>query len=259
MTAVDFEVDLKVEGPLATLTLHRPGQRNAMTVSMWQALGEKLDQIAARPPAAMLAIRGRGGAFTTGSDVREFAQMDLAAAEHAFVVMEDVLTKVERLPLPTVAVVDGFALGAGCELARAADMRLATSSAVMGMPIARLGIRISTHFARRLVDLLGPSRAKELLYTGRLVDAQEAASLGLINRLIDREEIDGELQVMAQAMNQLSPASLLAAKRAVGRCVGIEVPVPPSMTDEFVDAADFPEGVRAFVEKRKPQFRRNLG
>lgn len=257
MTGTDFELDLKVDGPLATLTLHRPGQRNAMTVSMWRQLGDQLAAIAKEPPAPVLAIRGGGGAFTTGSDVREFATMDLPSAERAFVIMEEILAQVEALPVPTIAVLDGFALGAGCELALACDMRLATSAAVMGMPIARLGIRISMDFARRLVDLLGPSRAKELLYTGRLVDAQAALELGLVNRLIAREEMDGELAVMAQAMSQLSPASLLAAKRAVGRCIGVDVPVPASMTDAFVDASDFPEGVKAFVEKRAPQFRRN--
>lgn len=242
------------EDGIATITINRPRARNAFTVAMWTELKLLAERVAADPAVRVVVLQGSGEeAFTSGSDISEFARMSVDEVDAGFQVMEDAITAVERLPLPTIASLNGFALGGGLELSLACDLRIATERATIGMPIARLGIMISPLFARRITDLIGPSRAKDMLYTGRFIGANEALNMGLVNYFVLSHDLKRTTQELARRIASYSQSSVRAAKKAVELCSPLFA-VPMDTGPYFIDRADFPEGVRAFLEKRHPQF-----
>lgn len=241
---------------IATITINRPWVRNAFTVDMWRTLHQFADAIRANRAIRVVILQGAGDeAFTSGSDISEFAAMKVEEVDAGFQVMEDAITAIETLPIPTIACLNGFALGGGFELALACDLRIASERATMGMPIARLGIMISPKFAKRIVDLVGPSRGKDLLYTGRFVGANDALNMGLVNYFVLSHELKRTTRDLARRIAGFSGSSVRAAKQAVTVCLplseatGAEGPY-------FIDREDFPEGVAAFLEKRSPNFKK---
>lgn len=239
---------------IATITINRPLVRNAFTFPMWSQLHELAKQVKADQQVRVLVVSGAGDeSFTSGSDIREFAAMSPAEVNAGFGVMEDAISAIETLPIPTIAALNGFALGGGLELALACDLRIASERATLGMPIARLGIMLSPKFAKRIVDLIGPSLAKDILYTGRLVGATEALHMGLVNYFVLSHELKAKTRETARRIASFSQSSVRAAKKAVELCA----PFSPSSTDTapyFIDPVDFAEGVKSFLEKRKPDF-----
>lgn len=241
------------EGVL-TLTINRPHVRNAFTVSMWSELNRIVDQIRTDPRIRVVIIQGAGDeAFTSGSDIGEFAAMTIEEADAGFQIMEEAISAVESLPMPTIACLNGYALGGGLELALACDLRIASERATLGMPIARLGIMISPRFAKRIVDLIGPSRTKDLLYTGRLVGASDALHMGLVNYFVLSHALKATTSEVAHRVAGLSGASIRAAKEAVALCLPLSE-ASSSQGPYFIDRLDFPEGVAAFLAKREPRF-----
>lgn len=246
---------MEEQNGIATIVINRPWVKNAFTVQMWQTLHRFADEVRALPHVRVLVIQGAGEeAFTSGSDIAEFAAMPVEEVDLGFQVMEDAITALEQLPIPTIACLNGFALGGGLELALACDLRVASERATMGMPIARLGIMLSPKFAKRIVDLVGPSRGKDLLYTGRFVGANEALSMGLVNYFVLSHDLKKTTQEIARRIADFSGSSIRAAKRAVGMCLPLSA-ATSSEGPYFIDRADFPEGVKAFLEKRPPRFR----
>jgi enoyl-CoA hydratase len=242
---------------IATVTINRPLVRNAFTVAMWQQLHRFADELRADPDVRVLMIQGAGEeAFTAGSDIREFAAMSLDLVDANFQVMEDAISAIENLPIPTLACLNGYALGGGLELALACDIRVASERATLGMPIARLGIMISPRFAKRLVDLVGPSRAKDLLYTGRLIGANEALAMGLVNYFTLSHDLRGTANDIVRRIARHSAPSVAAAKRAVALCLPLSE-AKDSTEAYFIHPDDFPEGVAAFLAKRPPEFMRS--
>lgn len=243
------------EGGIAVITINRPWVRNAFTVAMWQELQAQVEALGADPQVRVLVIQGAGDeAFTAGSDIREFAAMSIPEVDSGFQVMEDAISAVENLPIPTIAALNGYALGGGLELALACDLRVASERATLGMPVARLGIMISPKFAKRIVDLVGPSRGKDLLYTGRLVGASEALSMGLVNCHVLSHELRQTTMEMARRIARQSHSAVRAAKAAVAMCVPLSAGGGGLQGPYFIDPRDFPEGVAAFMERRPPRF-----
>ena len=243
------EIRMIRQDGLATVLIRRPWAKNAFTVEMWQQLQAALEALAEDSGVRVVLLRGEGEAFTTGSDVRQFGAMNLEQAEAAFRCMEGAIATLEQVPVPTLAAIDGFALGAGLELALACDVRIASTRARLGMPVARLGIQISADFARRMVDLIGPSRTKDLLFTGRLMPARAALRAGLVNYLVPPADLPGLVEKLTAEIQAQAGSSLRAAKQSVA--VALERERVPAA---FVHARDFPEGVRAFLERRRPSF-----
>lgn len=241
------------EEGIATITINRPGVRNAFTVKMWRQLRQLAEQIQASGEARVVILQGAGDqAFTSGSDIRELATMTVDEVNANLQVIEEAISAVENLPVPTIACLNGYAIGGGLELALGCDLRVASEQAQLGIPVSKLGVAISHRFARRLVDLVGPSRAKDLLYTGRLVTAREAQAMGLVNYLAPADQLDGAVRELAQRIAHHSGTALRAAKGAVAICLpqhGNEI-----SEGERVDPVDFAEGVRAWLEKRAPRF-----
>lgn len=249
------KITLQESGGLAIITIHRPQKRNALTANMWRQLSEIASRVLDNPKNKVLLLRGSGEQFTAGSDIGEFHEMSLEEAEHSFVLMEKAISTIENLPLPTIGVINGPAMGAGLELALACDLRIGSEKARLGIPVGKLGITINNKFAKRLVDLVGPSVTKELVFLGRILKADEAYSLGMLNYLIDETSLDRYALRMGKLVASMSPASLLAVKQSVNECVN-SAPVLWKHSTPFVDPHDFPEGVAAFVEKRPPRFTR---
>jgi enoyl-CoA hydratase len=249
------KIILQETAGLAIITIHRPQFKNALTANMWNQLSQVGKKVLENPKNKVLLLRGSGEQFTAGSDLKEFHQMSLEEAESAFVHMENTISTFERLPIPTIGVINGPAMGAGLELALACDIRIGSEKSKLGIPVGKLGITINNKFAQRLVNLVGPSVAKDLVYTGRMLKAEEAYRVGMLNYLVKEKDLDRYAIKMGQLVASMSPASLLAVKQSVQECVD-SAPILWKGSTPFVDVNDFPEGVAAFVEKRPPRFNR---
>ena len=249
------KIILQETGGLAIITIHRPQKRNALTANMWNQLAEIGQKVLDNPKNKVLLLRGHGKQFTAGSDIGEFHEMSLDEAENSFILMEKAISTIENLPLPTIGVINGPAMGAGLELALACDLRIGSEKARLGIPVGKLGITINNKFAKRVVDLVGPSVTKELVYLGRILKAEEAYSLGMLNYLVNETELDRYALRMGKLVASMSPASLMAVKQSVNECIN-STPALWTGSTPFVDQQDFSEGVAAFVEKRSPRFTR---
>ena len=182
----------EIVGPIATLTFNRPDVRNAMTWSMYQALIDACDAVDATKGIRTLVLKGAGGqAFVSGTDIGQFREFesprDGVNYERR---LDEVMDRLERVTKPTIAQIEGAATGGGCAIALACDLRYCTPESRFGIPIAKtLGNCLSVANHARLLDLIGPARAKEMIFTGRLINATEAAALGLVNRVVEANRL----------------------------------------------------------------------
>lgn len=255
LTKEDAKIVYQETAGLAIITIRRPQAKNALTANMWSELRTIALQVLDNPKNKVLLIRGYGEQFTAGSDIKEFNAISLDEAEQAFVHMERTISTIERLPIPTIAVINGPAMGAGLELALACDLRIGSDKAKLGIPVGKLGITLNNQFAQRLVSLIGPSMTKDLVYTGRMLKAEEAYRLGMLNYMTTDKDLDRYAIRIAKLVASMSPASLLAVKTSVQECID-SVPQLWQGSSSFVDSNDFPEGILAFVEKRTANFKR---
>ena len=243
-------VGLHIAGGVAVISLRRPDKMNAINSEMWETISQMVHRVSKDENVRVLVLRGEGENFSAGSDLKELGESDLARVEDIFHRAEECAAALEESPLPTIACIRGYALGTGLLMALDCDMRIAEQNVIVGIPIARLGITLSETFVRRIVALTGPATMKDLVYTGRLVDSQEATRLGLVDRVVPQNEsVLRETLQISKVIRQQSSASLLAAKRWGGSGSGR---VPAAY--DHVDPDDFSEGVRAFLEQRPPRF-----
>jgi enoyl-CoA hydratase len=253
------EVQFTSEGPIAFLTFNRPDARNAMTWPMYDALADACDRVDADEGTRVFVLRGAGDAFVAGTDISQFTSFatsdDGIAYERR---MEQVIERLERVAVPTIAQVHGVAAGGGCLIALACDLRVCSHVAKFGVPIARtLGNCLSAGNCARLVDLIGPARTKELLFTGRLLDAAEAAALGLVTRMAEPQALDAAVRELAQTIASNAPLTIRVTKEAVRRIAlgrRLEERLADDLTALCYGSHDFREGVSAFLEKRTPRF-----
>ena len=254
LEAEDAKIIYQETAGLAIITIHRPQAKNALTANMWDQLAKIALQVLGNPKNKVLILRGSGENFTAGSDIKEFNSISLEKAEEAFVHMEKTISTIEHLPIPTIGVINGPAMGAGLELALACDIRIGSEKAKLGIPVGKLGITLNNKFAQRLVQLLGPSTTKDLVFTGRMFKAEEAFKIGLLNYLVAEKDLNKFMIRMGKLVAGMSPDSLIAVKQSVQECVD-SVPKLWEGSSPFV-GRDFTEGCQAFVEKRQPVFTR---
>lgn len=243
---------LNPTGSVATLTFGSGQRFNAMRLQDWQELHRAADSLAGNDSLRAVVVRGRGGVFCSGSDLREWDGASTDEVQASFAGMEAALRSIEDLPMPTVAIVEGFAVGAGCQLALACDLQLMNRSARMGMPIARLGILAPAAFANRLSLRIGPSRTKELLYGGRVLSAEQAGEIGLITTVVADDDADSALEGLLSGWEALSAASLRASKTAVDLALRPLVqPVRLAPQGPTADPREFARRVNAFLHRAR--------
>ena len=247
-------------GPVAFLTFNRPETGNALTWSMYDALTDACERVDADRDVRVFVIRGSGGVFSTGTDIRQFTEFRSGADGVAYERrLEACLSRLEAVAVPTIAQVEGPAVGAGCAIALACDLRVCTSTARFGVPIARtLGNVLSIENCARLVEHVGMARTKDLLITGRLLDAAEASAAGLVTRMAEANDIGRVVDDLAGATARNAPLTIQAMKEALRRISirrYLEVDGFERLSAACYDSADFREGVAAFLEKRPPRFK----
>jgi enoyl-CoA hydratase/carnithine racemase len=252
------EVLVDRDGPVVTLIFNRPEARNAMTWNMYERLSQVCDEVDADDSVRALVLRGAGGkAFVSGTDISQFTVFTTAEEGIAYERDGDErMDRLERVAKPVIAQIEGYAVGAGFKIAAACDIRIATPDARFGAPIARtLGNCLSMATYSTFVDLFGPSRTKELIFTARLLSAEEAHAAGFVHEIVPHDSIAARVRALADHISSHAPITLRVTKEAVRR---IQVERRARGGDDLVAetyaSADFKEGVRAFLEKRPPRW-----
>lgn len=248
-------------GPVATIMLNAPKRHNAISAAMWSGLREAVRMIGSNEEVRAVLVCGAGGqAFSAGAHIGEFAEV-YADADRARIYNEVVRAaqaELRHLARPTIAVIQGLCVGGGCGLALACDLRFAADSARFAITPARLGLAYSFADTAQLVEKVGPARAKDILFSGRQLSAQEALSFGLIDHIAQPNQLDGEAATYARQLAELSQTSIRAAKAMINRMfdltAGGDAEMDAMVASTF-SGEDFQEGYRAFMEKRKPAFR----
>lgn len=246
-----------VENGIATITIHRPDKLNALNADVIQDLNHALDEVISNREIRSALITGSGAkAFVAGADISEFMELDSAAGEAlARRGQELVFDKIEQCPKPVVAAVNGFALGGGCELAMACHFRIASSNARFGQPEVNLGLIPGYGGTQRLPQLVGKGKAMELCLSGRMMDAQEAHSCGLVNEVCEPDQLISRCTEILNLINTKSPMAMAGVIRCInqsGKTNGFETEITAFGACFGTD--DMKEGVGAFLEKRKAVF-----
>jgi enoyl-CoA hydratase len=253
----DGTVHLVRDGPIARITFDRPQARNAMTWGMYQLLGDYCVQLAGDDGVRVVVFRGAGGkAFVAGTDIAQF--LDFKSGDDGMGYeeqMEAILGALEKLPMPTLAVVEGYAIGGGLAIAACCDFCIATPGSRFGVPIARtLGNCLSVANTARLVAALGVPRTKRVLMLAELINADEALAGGFLTEIVPPEDIDRRVAELTDRLVHHAPITMRVAKEAIRRLVLAGLPGDEDLIRAAYGSDDFRRGVRAFVDKQEPQW-----
>ena len=248
-------------GPIARIVFNQPEKRNAVSLEMWEAVEAAVSRFSEDPGVRALILSGAGGkAFVSGADITEFdsERASEAAVAHYDAVTQRACDAIETFPKPTIAQIDGYCIGGGVALALACDLRICGKSSQFAIPAARLGLGYGYPGIKRLVDVVGPAFAKEIFFTARRFDAEEARAMGLVNRVVEDGTVREAAEDMAGMIAANAPITVASVKYIVGEAVKDESARDFDECDRRVkacfDSADYTEGRRAFLEKRKPNF-----
>jgi len=251
------EILCAIADGIATVTLNRPDKRNAMNTAVLDGLRARFDELEESRDVRVVVIRGAGTAFCSGMDLNELSRRQAEADPETGVTAA--LQRIERSRHPTIAMVHGDAFAGGCELALHCDLRVAAETARFAMPLARLGIVVPFPLGQKLVEIVGPAAAREILLTARPFDARRAAEIGMVHRVVVATEVEAATYEMARAIAGNAPLSLAGMKAMIQRAISQRERIEHADIDALVTRArksvDAREGVRAMLEKRRPQFR----
>jgi enoyl-CoA hydratase/carnithine racemase len=252
------EILTEVEDGVATVTLNRPDKRNAMTAALLDALRAAFDRLDDDAHVRVVVVRGAGPAFCAGMDLREMEARRRLGREAESGVTE-VLQRVERSRHPTIAMVHGDAIAGGCELALHCDLRIAAEPARLGMPLARIGLIVPFPLLQKLVEVIGAAHTRELLFTGKTVNARRALEIGMVHQVVAASEIEPVTLAVARSIADNAPLSLAGIKASLLRAVSLRDRIDHADLDDLARrahaSADAEEGRRAMLGKRKPVFR----
>ncbi len=244
---------------VTTVTLNRVEKRNAMSLSMWQALGDLYRELETDDATRVIILTGAGGHFCAGADISEFPTVrhNAQAGERYDVIADACEVAILESSKPTIAAIDGVCVGGGMGLAVCCDFRIASRGARFGITAARLGIIYGLTETRILYDLVGPSSAKRILMTGEIFPVETAESMGLLQRLVESDAL-AAARDFAGKLSDNAPLSVMGAKRIIasltnGMAEQEKQGIAQRVLDAF-DSEDYREGQKAFLEKRKPKF-----
>jgi len=251
-------VRLRIEGASAHVLFDRPAARNAMTWTMYEQLASVCDQLSADASIRVVSLRGAGGeAFVAGTDIEQFKDFRDGEAGIAYEkAIDDGIARLESLPMPTVAIVEGWAVGGGLAIATACDIRIATPGSRFGVPIARtLGNCLSMANIARLVAAFGRGRVQRMLMAAEMLSAEEARACGYLADLVAPETLDATTASMCEHLAGLAPVTQAVSKEALRRLMLRDLPDAKDLIRRAYGSEDFREGVNAFSQKRRPAWR----
>ncbi|WP_420563926.1 enoyl-CoA hydratase [Thalassobaculum sp.] len=243
------------------LTINQPERRNAISLEMWEGISRAITAFAHSVDVRSVVMTGAGDqAFTAGADISQFDKnrADADAADRYAKISRDARQLILDLRKPVIAMIRGFCMGGGLGIAMTADIRIAAEGSTFGIPAARLGIAYDTVNLLRLVRLVGPSKAKEILFTARRYSAEQALDMGLINEVVAPKDLEDTVRVMCAEIAQNAPLSMEASKLTIDELAKVPADIDAAaiqaMVDRCFNSADYKEGRAAFMEKRKPSF-----
>jgi enoyl-CoA hydratase len=261
-TATTEKLLLQKDGPIGWITFNQPEKRNAVSQEMWQAMPEYVADLSSDPAIRVVILRGAGEtAFVAGADISQFKDRRRNAAD------EEEYRRISgaggeslaRLGKPLVAMIHGFCIGGGVSIAITCDLRIAADDARFGIPAARLGLGYHYKGMERLMSLIGPAYTKELFFTARTdFTAQDALRMGLVNQVVPKADLERFTRDYALTMSRNAPLTQRSAKASVEQLLKPEAQRDYALLDKLIkdcfDSQDYQEGVKAFSEKRRPQF-----
>lgn len=254
----DGSVHLRIDAGIARVVFDRPAARNAMTWSMYEQLGSICERLGREPGVRVACLRGAGGAaFVAGTDIEQFKSFgDGQAGVEYEQRIDAAMALLEALPMPTVAVIEGWAVGGGLAIATACDIRIATPSARLGVPIAKtLGNCLSMANLARLIAAFGRSRVQRMLIGAEILTAEEALACGYLAQVVAADAIDAAAGALCQRLASLAPVTQAVTKEALRRLLLHDLPDGQDLILRCYGSDDFREGVRAFSDKRAPAWR----
>lgn len=250
-------VELSLEKEIAVIKINKPSALNALSSEIIHQLNNTLTLIENDQSIKVVIITGEGKAFVAGADISEMVIMDVVQAEEYANKGACLFERIENINKVTIAAINGFALGGGCELAMACDIRIASDKAKFGQPEVGLGIIPGFSGIRKMFNLLGEAKAKEFVFTGKMIDAYEAETVGLVNRVVRPESLMDECIKISSEIASKSFNAILASKQVINNLKGVAKEKISYQSERFADCFSHPDqknGMTAFLNKQKPTF-----
>ncbi len=249
---------LQKEDKIAIVTINRPKALNALNSETLIELDLAIDEISKDDEIYALILTGEGKAFVAGADITEMKDLDVMGGRKFGILGNKIFRKLETLEKPVIAAVNGFALGGGCELSMACDIRIASSRAKFGQPEVGLGITPGFGGTQRLARLIGTGMAKQLIYTGDIINAEEALRIGLVNKVVEPEQLLEEVKLLAKKIVNNAPIAVKLSKTAINRGMQMDIDTAlmyeAEVFGECFSTVDQKNGMLAFIEKTEKSF-----
>lgn len=249
------------KGNILTISINNPEKLNSLNTSILREIDHCLSKLQDNTEVIVVIFTGIGRAFAAGADIAEMKNMTPEESSEYGKLGINVFRKIETLNKITIAAINGYALGGGCELALACDLRIASSKAIFGMPEVSLGVIPGFSGTQRLPRLVGPAKAKEIIYTANMINAEEASKIGLVNKVVDPNDLIEECSFLAEKIIKNSPKALILAKEAIDYGLQTDIETGIYLENKLFalcfSTEDQKEGMSAFLEKRKSNFRKN--
>ncbi|MFH2058368.1 MAG: enoyl-CoA hydratase-related protein [Pseudomonadota bacterium] len=261
---MSFEnIILRFDDPVATILFNRPKALNALNNALFDELDIALDNVRDNPQIKVLILTGNGDkAFVAGADIAELVKMNPLEGKYFSRKGQNVFSKIEKLPIPAIAAVNGFALGGGLEAALGCDFIYASDKAVFGLPEMNLGLIPGFGGTQRLARLIGPNRAKEMIFTGKVISAQQAFEFGIVNKICEHDVLMDEVLKTARLIASKGKVALRSAKEVIQNGLNADLETGCRIENDVfgltMASPDAKEGTSAFLEKRKPEFKSEL-
>lgn len=253
----------QIEEQVATITFNRPEVLNALNEASLEEFSHAIDQVGGDEDIRVLVLTGAGDkSFVAGADITEFLKFNALKAKIFSEMGHRIVNKLQELPIPVIAAVNGFALGGGCEVVIACDFIYASENAMFGLPEINLGIIPGFGGTQRLPRLIGKNRAKEMIFTGKMISAAEAKAMGLVNQVCAQDQLMDDVLKVAKTIVSKGKVSLRAAKQAINTGLDVDLKTGCRIeTEAFavcLASSDAKEGTQAFLEKRPADFKGSL-